>query len=98
MHKTFTPTQKATVALEAVRGEKTIAQLSSEHAVHPTQISQWKRQLLDGLTAIFTDKRNREHQTMERKLNDLYQLIGKRETELEWLKKKMQPFTAIDSS
>lgn len=98
MRKTFTPTQKATVALEAVKGEKTIAQLSSEHAVHPTQISQWKQQLLDNLVTIFTDKRHTEHQTMERKLNDLYQLIGKRETELEWLKKKMQPFTAIDST
>lgn len=98
MRKTFTPTQKATVALDAVRGEKTIAQLSSEHAVHPTQISQWKQQLLDNLVTIFTDKRSTEHQTMERKLNDLYQLIGKRETELEWLKKKMQLFTTIDST
>lgn len=98
MRKTFTPHQKATVALEAIKGEKTIAQLSSEHAVHPTQISQWKQQLLDGLTAIFTDKRNAEHRTTERRMNDLYRLIGKRETELEWLKKKMQPFAIPDST
>ena len=98
MRKTFSPKQKATVALEAIKGEKTLAQLSSEHAVHPTQISQWKQQLLDNLVAIFADKRGAEHRTMERKLHDCYELIGKRDTELEWLKKKVQPFTAIDST
>jgi putative transposase len=97
MRKTFTPTQKATIALEAIKGEKTIPQISSIHGVHPTQVSAWKKHLLDSLVDIFSDKRKREHQTTDRTVSSLYQLIGKRETELEWLKKKMQPFTAIDS-
>lgn len=98
MRKTFSPTQKAAVALDAIKGEKTIPQLSSLHGIHPTQISAWKKQLLDGLVTLFSDKRKKEHKTADRTVNELYRLIGKRETELEWLKKKMQPFTITDSS
>lgn len=43
----FSAALKAKVALEAIRGHKTVAQLAGEHQVHPTQISQWKKQLLD---------------------------------------------------
>ncbi|MDI6808365.1 MAG: transposase, partial [Candidatus Eisenbacteria bacterium] len=51
---------KAKVALEAVKGEKTIAQIASEYGVHPNQIGQWKKRVLEDLPSIFSDKRKRE--------------------------------------
>ena len=48
---------KAKVALEAVKGEKTIAELASEYGMHPNQIGQWRRRLLEGLPSVFSEKR-----------------------------------------
>ena len=81
---------KAKVALEAVKGEKTIAQLSSEYGVHANQIHKWKKQLLENLATIFSDKRGRvekEHGDIE---SELYRQIGQLKVELDWLKKKSQ--------
>lgn len=47
---------KAKVALEALRGELTTAQLATKHGIHPTMVSDWKRQATDGLTAVFADR------------------------------------------
>ena len=51
--KQYSPQFKAKVALEAVRGEKTIAELASQYEVHPTMINNWKRQLLDEASSLF---------------------------------------------
>ncbi|MBI5236767.1 MAG: transposase [Deltaproteobacteria bacterium] len=51
---------KAKVALEVVRGEKTTSQLASEYGVHPNQIGQWKKRLLEELPSLFSDRRKRE--------------------------------------
>jgi transposase-like protein len=80
---------KFNVALEAAKGTKTISELASEMGVHPTQISQWKRQLLDEGVSLF--KKNaashqREHETLQAAL---YEQIGRLKMELEWLKKKV---------
>ncbi len=79
---------KAKVALEAVKGEKTIAQLSSEYGVHPNQIGQWRKRLLKELPALFSDKRKKAEQDNEELENELYRQIGQLKVELEWLKKK----------
>jgi len=79
---------KAKVALEAVKGEKTIAQLSSEYGVHPNQIGQWRKRLLKELPALFSDKRKKAEQDNEDLENELYRQIGQLKVELEWLKKK----------
>jgi len=55
MRKRYDAATKAKIALEAVKGEKTLAELSSTFGVHPNQICRWKRQLLDSLPDIFTD-------------------------------------------
>lgn len=75
------------VALEAVKGEKALAQLAGQYGVHPNQIWQWERKLLRELPAIFFEKgnhRQKEHDELE---GELYPQIGQLEVELEWLKK-----------
>ncbi len=97
IHKTFSAQEKAQVALAAIKGEKTISQIASEFQVHPTQIGLWKKQAVDNLTEIFKDNRKKEKQTefqQQEKLDNLYKLIGKRDLELDWLKKKFSVFDA----
>jgi transposase len=94
MKKTFTSQQKAAVALAAIKGEETISQIASRYEVHPTQIGFWKKQAMASLADIFSDKRKKENQTQEQLVSELYKIIGQRETELEWLKKKLEPFGA----
>ena len=81
---------KAKVALEAIKGLKTISELASKYEVHPNQISQWKRQLVENLPALFTDKRAKRAAEDEAKEKaELYQQIGQLKVELDWLKKKL---------
>jgi len=79
---------KAKVALEAVKGEKTMAQLSSEYGVHPHQIGLWKKRLLSELPTLFSDKRKKSNNDREDLEGELYRQIGQLKVELEWLKKK----------
>ena len=79
---------KATVALEAVLEQKTIAQIASEYSVHPNQVGQWKKQLLSELPQLFSDGRKKETLNNEQLTNSLYQQIGQLKVELDWLKKK----------
>jgi transposase len=88
MRKRHDAAFKSKVALEAIKGEKTMAQLSSEYGVHANQISKWKKQLLQELPAVFSDKRKRSEQDSEELENELYRQIGQLKVELEWLKKK----------
>ncbi len=89
MRKVFTPQFKASVALEALRSGKTINELASVNEVHPTQIGEWKKHVLDNLVALFSDKRTKHGKTDQQKIDELYRIIGKRDTELEWLKKNL---------
>ena len=81
---------KAKVALEALKGEKNIAQLSSEYGVHGNQIRQWKKRLLKELPGIFSDKRKKSDQDTEELTSELYRQIGQLKVELDWLKKKSE--------
>lgn len=92
MKKTFTTEQKASIALAALKGEQTISQISSAFEVHPTQIGLWKKQAMEELKGVFSDKRRKENKTNEQLIAELYQTIGKRDMELSWLKKKIEPF------
>jgi len=79
---------KFRVALEAVKGQKTVNELANEYQVHPNQISTWKRQLLDEGANVFA--RNGGHSQVEQEALEtgLYEQIGRLKMELEWLKKK----------
>ena len=84
----FSESFKAKVALAAVKGDRTLAELASEFGVHANQITKWKRQLLDGLPGVFSDG-HREDLRQQQALTDrLYQQIGQLKVELDWLKKK----------
>lgn len=79
---------KARVALEAIRGEKTIAELSSEYEVHSNMITKWKKQLQENMGEIFVQKSDRESGDKEL-IENLYKQIGKSQVEIDWLKKKL---------
>jgi putative transposase len=75
--------------LEALREQKTMAELASEHEVHPVQISQWKKQALTSLPEVFNSKRGRNTKAEEALRDELYREIGRLKVELDWLKKKI---------
>jgi putative transposase len=84
----FTAEFKAKVAVEAIRGVKTTSELAAAYGVHPVQISQWKRQALDGLGDVFGDKRKKAEDEQAATTAELYQQIGQLKVELDWMKKK----------
>ena len=86
--KSYSAAFKAKVALEAIRGERTIAEIASETGVHPNQISKWKKQALEELPDLFSDGRRKREQNSEELESELYKQIGQLKVELDWLKKK----------
>ncbi len=80
---------KARVALEAAKQTKTVAKLAKAYQVHPVQISQWKRPLLDGAETLFRDGRRREREEGEAAQAGLYEKIGRLSMEIEWLKQRV---------
>jgi len=81
---------KAKVALESIKGEKTLAQLASEFGVHPNQIGQWRKQILKELPSLFSDQPQKKEKDQEDLISELYRQIGQLKVELDWLKKKSQ--------
>jgi len=79
---------KARVALEAVKEQRTLNELAGDFGVHPNQIGQWKKQLIDGSQDIFSRGSAREKRKQESLEEELYKQIGKLKVELDWLKKK----------
>jgi putative transposase len=80
---------KAKVAMEAAKQTKTVAELAKTYQVHPVQISQWKKQLLDGVEDLFRDGRHREREEGEARQAELYEKIGRLNMEIDWLKKRV---------
>lgn len=80
---------KAKVALEAIRGERTINERAAEYGVHPVQITQWKQVVSDELPQIFSSRRGATHNAEEALKAALYQQIGQLKVELDWLKKSV---------
>ena len=79
---------KFDVALEAAKGLQTTSQIASEREVHPNQISQWKKQLLEEGASIFNKKTSLKEKRQVKREKELYEQIGRLKMELEWLKKK----------
>jgi putative transposase len=79
---------KAKVALEAVRGERTVNELAGFYQVHPTQIAAWKRRVLEGAAVLFGEDRQKLQKADEDLKAELYQQIGQLKVEVDFLKKK----------
>jgi putative transposase len=90
MRKRYTPTFKAQVVQELLKEDKTLAQLASEHGVHPSQLIKWRATALQGLPSLFA----RQDSTLvlkadyEARLAVLYEEIGRLTTQVAWLKRK----------
>ena len=79
---------KAKVAVEAIKGERTLNELAGHFEIHPTQVVQWKQRLLAGASDVFTGGPQRDGAQEEQLRDRLYQQIGQMKVELDWLKKK----------
>ena len=82
---------KAKVAIEALKGELSSAELASKFEIHPTQIVKWKKQLLDSGAEIFGSARERRTKDDEAEKDRLLKKVGQLQMEVDWLKKKF-PF------
>lgn len=85
---------KAMVSLEAIRGDKTLQELSGEYGVHPNQIVRWKKEAEKNFKAIFEKNREmkKELEEKEKELERTQKKLGQTTVEAEWLKKKLGPY------
>ena len=79
---------KAQVALEAIKNQQSISQIASEYGVNPTQVSQWKKQVLEQLPQLFSSRRAKTVSDNDQLVAELYRQIGQLKVELDWLQKK----------
>ena len=86
---------KARVALEAAKDIKTLNELASQYGVHQTQISQWKKQLLDGIADVFS--KQKKSVDTSKQIDDLYRQIGEVTVERDWLKKNCRAFHRLQA-
>jgi transposase-like protein len=90
--KQYSAELKTRVALEAIKGYKTVNEIASEYGVHPTQIANWKKQALDGLPDVFSLTRTDQKKSEEDLIASLYQEIGHLKMQVDWLEKKSKAF------
>ena len=90
----FTPLEKAKIALAALKGETTIAEIVSKYSVHATQVKSWKKQAIENMPEAFKDSKKVAEKKKEHtaKLAELYEQIGRLKVENEFLKKKCSLF------
>lgn len=86
----FTGEFKARVALDALRGGKTVQEIAARHQVHPNQVSAWKRQAIEGMGTIFSNGAERERQDREAEIRDLHAKIGALTVERDFLFKGLK--------
>ena len=86
----FTAELKARIALEALRGDKTVQEIAARHQVHPNQVSTWKRQAMDCLSAVFSNGADQAQQAREGEIRDLHAKIGQLTVERDFLAKGLK--------
>jgi transposase len=86
--KNHPPGLKARVAVEAIKGYKTTAQIAQMFGIHPTLVGGWKKQALAGLPEVFSNGQDRLRQQADAEKDELYKQIGQLKVELDFLKKR----------
>ena len=86
----FTSSKKSKIAVVAVEGKLTQAQITSEYGVHATQVKAWKQTALKAIDDAFSGAHEKEKKAQEQLVNELYQEIGRLQAQLSWLKKKLE--------
>jgi len=90
--KNHSPEFKANVALEALKGERTVAELSSQFGVHPTMIHSWKRALLKGASGVFERGGKKAADVDEEQMKELHAKIGEQAVANDFLSGKLKPW------
>jgi transposase-like protein len=90
MRRKIDPALKAKVALEAIKGEKTVSEIAAKFDVHPNQVAQWRKKVLEALPGIFSGRRKKVDRESEELRDELFRQIGQLKVELDWLKKKSE--------
>jgi len=85
----FTNQYKAKVALEALRGDKTIQEIAAQHQLHPNQVSQWKKQAVEGLSEVFSQG-DKSASVSEVDVKDLHARIGRLTIENDFLSRGLK--------
>lgn len=85
--KRYSAEIKARVALEAIKGEKTVAEIAIKFGIHPNQVGDWKRQAIEGLIGVFTGKTERNDIAHEAEIKELHAKIGQLTVERDFLGK-----------
>jgi len=89
MRRSFSNEFKAKVALAALKGDKTMAELSSEFGVHANMITRWKGEAKEGLAGVFAGSDREEIRDIKQKNEELYKTIGRLQVENEWMRKNL---------
>jgi len=89
----FTKEFKAKVALEAIKGQRTVNELAQEFGVHPNQIGLWKKQMLASAPEVFCSGKDQEYEQLEQERDRLYKKVGQLQVQNDWLKKTSDIWT-----
>jgi transposase len=90
--KQYTAHEKAKVAMEVIKGDLTMAQISSQYGVHSTQVGRWKKEALEAMVAGFQTRPKAADTSQSELISKLYEQIGQLTVERDWLKKKSATF------
>ena len=89
MRKIYTSNFKSKVALDAIKAERTMSELSSMHSVNRVMIQRWKNEAIAGLPSIFSNKPDKNQEKEQKLIEELYRQIGQLKVENDWLKKNI---------
>lgn len=89
LRRVHTPGFKSQVVLALLKGDKTRNEVCSQFSIHPTQADEWKQKVVAGIPTLFSLGNTNELKERDKLIEELYKQVGKLQTQLEWLKKKM---------